>query len=239
MTSFRNLPETVTFTVALYMPELHALASVDKKLSEVAAWATRDIIDDFLGSDFDVHCLRDFVGNEFVSKPTLDKICRRHLGVPSESIDHEVLFWVEAQLHLGLLCSRSRISLRHVLEVCFMRSSFSKYSFKGLFPPWRLSEDMHMCIRHFNPGGLALVNARNMGCPQLGRSVNEVLMSLWCLSVGFRYCRCHWEECGASFTVICFQDAEFPRCVSCGAIPMRSHQKARLPLRFQCAACRQ
>ena len=143
MTSFRNLPETVTFTLALYLPSLHALASVDKKLRHVAGWATRDIIDDFLCSDFDVHCLRDFVGNEFVSKPTLDKICRRHLGEPSESIDHEVLFWVEAQLHLGLLCRRSRISLRHVLELCFMRSSFSKYSFKGLFPPWRLS---HTCL---------------------------------------------------------------------------------------------
>ena len=227
------------FTPALYLLSLHALASVDEKLRHVAGWAPRDITDDFLFSDFDVYCLGNFVGIEFVSKFTLDKICRRHLGVPSESIDHEVLFWMEAQLHLGLLCSRSRISLRHVLELCFMRSSFSKYSFKGLFPPWRLSEDMHMCIRHFNPGGLALVNARNMGCPQLGRSVNEVLMSLWCMSVGACYCRCHREECGASFTVICFQDPEFPRCVSCGAIPMRAHQKARLPLRFQCAACRQ
>ena len=133
MTSFRNLPETVTFTVALYMPALHALASVDKKLSDVAAWATRDIIDDFLGSDFDVHCLRDFVGNEFVSKPTLDKICRRHLGEPSESIDQEVVFWVEAQLHLGLLCRRSRISLRDVLELCFMRSSFPNIASRGSF----------------------------------------------------------------------------------------------------------
>ena len=214
MTSFRNLPETVTFTLALYLPSLHALASVDKKLRHVAGWATRDITDDFLCSDFDVYCLGNFVGIEFVSKFTLDKICRRHLGVPSESIDHEVLFWMEAQLHLGLLCSRSRISLRHVLELCFMRSSFSKYSFKGLFPPWRLSEDMHICIRHFNPGGLALVIARNMSCPQLGRSVNEVMMSFWCMRERRRYCYGRVDSCGRAFTAVCFKDSFFSLYIS-------------------------
>ena len=78
MTSFRNLPETVTFTLALYLPSLHALASVDKKLRHVAGWATRDITDDFLFSDFDVYCLGNFVGIEFVSKFTLDKIWRHN-----------------------------------------------------------------------------------------------------------------------------------------------------------------
>ena len=209
MTSFRNLPETGSLNVALYMSSLRYVASVDKNLSLVVGWAKRYIIDAFLCSDFDVHCLCDFVGNEFVSKPTLDKICRRHLGEPSESIDHEVLFWMEAQLHLGLLCSRSRISLRHVLELCFMRSSFSKYSFKGLFPPWRLSEDMHMGIGHFSPGGVALVNARDMCCSQLGRSVNEVLASLWCMTLRGQYCSCGMEHRGLAFTEFCFKDNFF------------------------------
>ena len=143
MTSFRNLPETVTLTLALYLPSLHALASVDKNLRHLVGCATRDIIDDFLGSDFDVQCLGDLIANEFVDKRMLDKICRLHLGQPSEGIDKEVLFWFEAQLHLGLLSRRSRTSLLVVLELCFRRSSFSKYSFKGLFPPWRLS---HTCL---------------------------------------------------------------------------------------------
>ena len=54
MTSFRNLPETVTFTLALYLPALHALASVDKKLRHVAGWATRDIIDDFAATSMSI-----------------------------------------------------------------------------------------------------------------------------------------------------------------------------------------
>ena len=209
MTSFRNLPETVTLAVALYMPSLRALASVDKNLRYIVGWAKRDIIDAFLCSDFDVHSLRDFVGNEFVIKPMLDKICRLHLGHPSDGIDKEVLFWFAAQLHVGLLCKRSRTSLLEVMQLCFMRSSFSKYSFKGLFPPWRLTKDMHMCIGHFNPGGVALVNARDMGCWRLGRSVNEVLMSLWCMSVGACYCCCHAEECGRAFTAVCFKNSVF------------------------------
>ena len=105
MTSFWNLPGTVTLTVALYMPSLHALASVDKNLKHLAGMATRDIIDDFLGSDFDVQCLGDLIADEFVDKRMLDKICRLHLGRPSEGIDKEVLFWIEARLHLGLLPS--------------------------------------------------------------------------------------------------------------------------------------
>ena len=162
MTSFRNLPETGSLNVALYMSSLRYVASVDKNLSLVVGWAKRYIIDAFLCSDFDVHCLCDGVGNEFVGKPMLDLICRLHLGQPSEGIDKEVLFWFDTQLHVGLLFNRSRTSLLVVLQLCFMTSSFSKYSFKGLFPPRRLSADMHMCIGHFNPGGVALVNARGM-----------------------------------------------------------------------------
>ena len=209
MTSFRNLPETVTLTVALYMPSLRALASVDKNLRYVVGWAKRDIIDAFLCSDFDVHCLRDFVGIEFVGKPMLDKICRVHLGHPSEGIAREVLFWFDAQLHIGLLCKRRRTSLFVVLQLCFLKSSFAKYNVKDLFPPWRLTEDMHMCFGHFNPGGVSLVNSRDMGCWRLGRSVNEILMSLWCMSVGACYCGCHGEECGRAFTTVCFKDSVF------------------------------
>ena len=162
MTSFRNLPETGSLNVALYMSSLRDVASVDKNLSLVVGWAKRYIIDAFLCSDFDVYCLCDGVGNEFVGKPMLDLICRLHLGQPSEGIDKEVLFWFDTQLHVGLFFNRSRTSLLVVLQLCFMTSSFSKYSFKGLFPPRRLSADMHMCIGHFNPGGVALVNARGM-----------------------------------------------------------------------------
>ena len=214
MTSFGDLPGTVTLTVALYMPSLHALASVDKNLRHLVGWAKRDTIDDFLCSDFDVHCLGDFVANEFASRPMLDKICRLHFGQPSEGIDKEVLFWFEAQLHLCLLCRRGRTSLLVVLELCFRRSSFSKYSFKGLFPPWRLSEDMHMGIGHFSPGGVALVNARDMGCSQLGRSVNEVLASLWCMMVRGQYCSCRMEHRCLAFTAICFKDSLFSAYIS-------------------------
>ena len=209
MTSFRNLPETGSLNVALYMSSLRYVASVDKNLSLVVGWAKRYIIDAFLCSDFDVHCLCDGVGNEFVGKPMLDLICRLHLGQPSEGIDKEVLFWFDTQLHVGLLFNRSRTSLLVVLQLCFMTSSFSKYSFKGLFPPRRLSADMHMCIGHFNPGGVALVNARGMGCWRLGRSVNEVLLSLWCMSAGACCCSCHAGECARAFTSVCFKDVVF------------------------------
>ena len=87
----------------------------------------------FLCSDFDVYCLCDVVGHEFVGKPMLDLIRRLHLGQPSEGIDQEVLFWFDSQLHVGLLFMRSRTSLLHVLQLCFMTLSFSKHSFKGSF----------------------------------------------------------------------------------------------------------
>ena len=135
-------------------------------------------------------------------------------------------------MHLGLLCRRNRTSLRDVLRRCFRYSAFSTYSFTGLFPEWTLSGDMRLCIRHFNPGGLALVNARDMGCQQLARSVNEVLTSLWCMRVRGCYCSCYTEQCGVSFTAICFKDSDFSACCSCGTIPMRPKQQP-----YMCAVC--
>ena len=209
MTSFWNLPGTVTLTVALYMPSLHALASVCQNLRHLVGSARRDIIDDFLCSDLDVHCLGDPSADEFVSKPMLDQICRFHRRQPSEGIDKEVLFWIEAQLHLGLLCRRNPTSLLVVLRLCFRRSSFSKYSFAELFPPWRLSEVMYMCIVPFSPGGVALVHARGMGSSQLGRSVNEVLTSLWCMMVRGHSSSCRMEHRCFAFTAICFKVFSF------------------------------
>ena len=178
-----NLPRTVTSTVALYIPALHVMTTVDRHWKHIVGCAKRDLIECFLCSNFDVHCLGDLFAMENVRKPILDKICRLHLGQLSEGIQKEVLFWYEAQLHLGLLCRSNRTSLRHVLRRCFKHSTFGAYGFADFFPESRLTKDMHLCIHHFNPGGVALVNARDMGCWQLGRSVNEVLMSLWCMSV--------------------------------------------------------
>ena len=138
----------------------------------------------------------------------------------------------EAQLHLGLLCRRNRTSLRDVWRRCFSYFAFSTYSFTGLFPEWRFSEHMHVCIGHFNPGGLSFVNARDMSCQQLARSVNEVLTSLWCMRVRGCYCSCHTEQCGVSFTAICFKDSDFPACVFCGSIPMWPQQKP-----YMCSVC--
>ena len=209
-----NLPRTVTLTVALYISSLHVLASVDTNWKHIVGCAKRYLIACFLSSTFDVHCLCDFFANENVRKPILVKISRLHLGQPSEGIDKEVLFWFEAQLHLGLLCRRSRTSLLVVLELCFRRSSFSKYSFEDFFPPSRPSEDMYMCIGPFSPGGVALVNARDMGCSQLGRSVNEVLASLWCMRLRGHYCSCGMEHRGLAFTEFCFKDYFFSAYIS-------------------------
>ena len=227
-----NLPGTVTLTVALYIPSLHVLASVDTNLKHVVGCATRYIIDGFLCSNFDVHCLGDLFANESVSKHRLDKLCRLRLGQPSDGIEKEVLFWYEAQLHLGLLCRRNITSLRDVLRRCFSYSSFSTYSFEGLFPEWTLREDMRLRIWHLHFHGLGIVNARNMGCEQLARSVNEVLTSLWCMRAGGCYCSCHTEQCCVSFTTICFKDSDSSACFSCGTIPMRPQRKP-----YMCSAC--
>ena len=223
--SFSKLPETITFTVALYIPSLHVLASVDASWKHFVGCAKRYIIDGFLCSNFDVHCLGDLFANESVRKHRLDKFCRLRLGQPSDDVEKEVLFWYEAQLHLGLLCRRNITSLRDVLRRCFSYSSFSTYSFEGLFPEWTLREDMHLRIGHWHFHGLGIVNARNMGCEQLARSVNEVLTSLWCMRVGGCYCSCHTEQCCVSFTTICFKDSDFSACFSCGTIPMRPQRK--------------
>ena len=96
MTPFRILPETVTFTLALYLLSLYALASVDEKLRHVAAWAPRDITDVFLFSDFDVYCLGNSVGIEFVSK----------------------LRWSSGRVHKLLVRRISRVVLRSGLRRC-------------------------------------------------------------------------------------------------------------------------
>ena len=202
--STSHLPTSVTLTVALYIPSFYILASVDSNWKHIVGCADRYVIECFLGSNFDVRCLGDLFANESVMKYRLDRLCRSRLGEPSEAIPPAVLFWFEAQLHIGLFCSRNRTSLRDVLERCFSHSPFSTYGFKGLFPEWSLTEDMHLLIGHRYFDELALVNARDMGCQHLGRSVNEVLTSLWFMRVGGCYCACHTEQCGVSFTAVCF-----------------------------------
>ena len=134
MTSSWNLPGTVTLTVALYIPSLHALATVDSNWKHIVGFANRYIIDSFLCTNFDVRCLGDLFANESVMKYRLDRLCRSRLGEPSEAIPPAVLFWFEAQLHMGLCCRRNPTSLRDVLERCFSHSPFSTYGFKGPFP---------------------------------------------------------------------------------------------------------
>ena len=200
-----HLPTAVTLTVALYIPSFHILASVDSNWKHIVGCADRYVIECFLGSNFDVRCLGDLFANESVMKYRLDRLCRARLGEPSEAIPPAVLFWFEAQLHIGLFCSRNRTSLRDLLERCFRHSPFSTYGFKGLFPEWSLTEDMHLLIGHRYFDELALVNARDMGCQHLGRSVNEVLTSLWFMRVDGCYCACHTVQCCVSFTGVCFK----------------------------------
>ena len=199
-----HLPTAVTLTAALYIPSFHILASVDSNWQHIVGCAYRYVIECFLGSNFDGRCLGDLFANESVMKYRLDRLCRLRLGEPSKAIATAVLFWCEAQLHIGLFCSRNRTSLRDLLERCFRHSPFSTYGFKGLFPEWSLTEDMHLLIGHRYFDELALVNARDMGCQHLGRSVNEVLTSLWFMRVGGCYCACHTEQCCVSFTAVCF-----------------------------------
>ena len=198
-----HLPTAVTLAVALYIPSFHILASVDSNWQHIVGCADRYVIECFLGSNFDVRCLGDLFANESVMKYRLDRLCRLRFGEPSKAIATAVLFWCEAQLHIGLFCCRNRTSLRDVLERCFSHSPFSTYGFKGC-PEWSLTEDMHLLIGHRYFDELAFVNARDMGCQHLGRSVNEVLTSLWFMKVGGCYCACHTEQCGVSFTAVCF-----------------------------------
>ena len=104
--------------------------------------------------------------------------------------------------------------------------------FKVLFSEWTLSQDMHLSIglSHFH--ALGLVNARDVRCQHLGRSVNEVETSLWCMRVGGCHCSCHTERCGLSFTAMCFKDSDFPACSSSCSNPMRPKQKP-----YMCSVC--
>ena len=97
--SFSKLPETTTFAVALFLPTLHVLATVDASWNQLVGCAKRHIIHCFLCSDFDVHCLGDLFSTESVRKHRLDKFCCLRLGQASDDVEKEVLFWYEAQLH--------------------------------------------------------------------------------------------------------------------------------------------
>ena len=230
--SFSKLAATTTSDVALFLPSLHVLASVDARWNEVVGCARRRLIHCFLCSDFDCHCLGDLFSSESVRKQRLDKLCQLSLSASSDDVEKEVLFWYEAQLHLGLLCRRNVTSLRDVLRRCFSYSRFSSYSFGWLFPAWTRREDMHLRIGHWHFHALGLVNARNVGCKQLARSVNEVLTSLCCMRAGGTYCSCNTKQCGFSFTTFCFKDSDFSACFTCGTIPMRPQRQP-----YMCFVC--
>ena len=89
MTSSWNLPGTVTLTVALYIPSLHVLATVDTNWKHIVGCANRYIIDSFLCTNFAVRCLGDLFANEGVMMYRLDKLFRARLGEPSEACSED------------------------------------------------------------------------------------------------------------------------------------------------------
>ena len=72
-----------------------------------------------------------------------------------------------------------------------------------------LQRNLAVSPSFFESEQVALVNARGMACRRLGRSVNEVLLSFWCMSAGACCCPCHAGECARAFTSVCFKDSVF------------------------------
>jgi hypothetical protein len=104
---------------------------------------------------------------------------------------------------------RARVpTLHQVVQVCFNHSPFRRYEFAGLFEPWALHQIMYGWIDDAKFHGLGLVEARDLGCDKVGRSVNEILCSLYCMMWGDSYCTCDHQflDCGGSFARICFND---------------------------------
>ena len=107
------------------------------------------------------------------------------------------LWWYRTQLYLHHAIRKDKMSVQDILRRCYDVSMYSGYDFDIFEGVYRHSTsenlDEPLEARLFCKSGY--VQARDLGCANLGRSIDEVLQTLICAKEGTIYCP---DMCGCA-----------------------------------------
>ena len=188
MTSF-TLAGSMLHVIAIHESSSRVIACVNKEWAQAVNVVISELRRRFLSSDFTVHCLGLATLNESMAERRLERVVR--VRVRNHDITDLGLWWYRTQLYLHYAISRRcNMSVQRILRRCYVFSGYSGYDvgiFKDVYR-YRTSKNLDEPLeaRLFCKSGY--VQARDLGCANLGRSIDEVLQTLICAKEGTIYC---------------------------------------------------
>ena len=187
MTSF-TLQGSILQVIAIHTRASWVIACVNREWLEAVNAARNELTRGFLGSVCILLCLRPAeYDNSLVDKRLQREVrLRFHRGAISE----DRLWWCRTQLYMHHAAAVYHMSFQAIFRRCHLFSIHSGYDFH-IFEDvcrHRTSENLDEPLdeRLFWNGGY--VSARDLGCINLGRSIDDVLQTLICAKAGTKYC---------------------------------------------------
>ena len=180
-------------SIVLWLPSFWYLARVNRSWKGVVLGAVSILRKMLWRSSFSVDWLIEAWGGPLFQAPDarLHRLLTIH-GWRSWANEMEDLsrFWYNLQLHLHRYCQKANASYKDIFDICFRQCAVSEYSRRELFPcvfqACEVSLDQRIDVTLFSD--LGFVGARDLGCFNLGCSVEEVLGTLRCMLDHDEYC---------------------------------------------------
>ena len=171
--------------ITIHVRASQILACVNK------AWAhaVRELRKEFRNSAFSADCLgrETFLTHNMVEQ-RLERVVRRRVG--NLDINDDAWWWYRTQFYLHQAVAKHRMSFQDILFRCYIFSKHNHYDFNIFEDVYRhctsQSLDEPLNVQLFWESGY--VAARDMGCFNLGKSIDEVLQTLICAMEGAAFC---------------------------------------------------
>ncbi len=190
-------------SIAVWLPWFRDLACVDRSWNACVLYIIniRSIRrKEFWNSTFEVDWLVEEWGGCLLLHP---EVRLQRLLAEIRNADPLVRWWYNVQLHLHLFCQKyvqrhgTAPSYVELFDICYRQSGFNGRSCRELFPevflglpqvPFDYPIDQPIDVALFHD--LGFVKARDLGCPNLGCSIQEVLGTVLCMTYddGMGYC---------------------------------------------------
>ena len=204
--AFMRLDPSIVSTMSTFLHSHTPLLCVSKDSARGVEAFKEELMRKFHDAEFQVEWLGVRVGGNLQMRVTrkLDRVFR---GFRLGAGDREdiVRWWYGTSVALEIFCARYNFpasflqgaSFHAVLRECYEHSEMRQYDFGSFKDFWRRQTTVN--IDAIIPRGIwyneVYVNARDISCPYLGKSVREVLGTLICAIEREEYCYAHCEQC--------------------------------------------
>ena len=198
-----DMDEKLMASIALWLPSLGNFASVNRCSNASVLCCIERLTYEFWKSNFDVQWLVVETDTCLLTYPELRL---QRVLPPRTRTRPRTRWWYNVQLYLEAFCQRyaqrhgTAPTLRVIFELCYNQSVCKSRRCRELFPEFfeetfwpefhtLLHTELHEALfRDVN-----FVRSRDLGCVNLGTSVEEVLETLLCMMQHDVYCLCETD----------------------------------------------